>query len=200
MKREEQRERLLGAAYDLIGEVGVGGLRTRDIAERAGVNVATLHYCFETKDALLEDLYRYILERVSDERARFLEGCVSPSDMLRGHSELRLHFLRDKPASVRVWRAYAEGVWSSGVVRDIMRKHFADVRSKLAAVIVAGRADGSLAHLPVDDDSIVASMLMSLYDGLIFQWVVDPDNFPVDAYSAAILAWLGLSSDHGVAQ
>ncbi len=41
---DERRRSLVLAAYDLIAEKGFEDLRTRDVAARAGVNIATLHY------------------------------------------------------------------------------------------------------------------------------------------------------------
>ena len=51
-----RRTALLQATFDVIADVGFEGLRTRAVAERAGVNVATLHYYFPTKQALIEGL------------------------------------------------------------------------------------------------------------------------------------------------
>ena len=45
---------IAAAARALIAERGFEGLRTRDIAERVGINVATLHYHVPTKEALIE--------------------------------------------------------------------------------------------------------------------------------------------------
>ena len=56
---ERRRYDLLEAAYTLIGEKGLAGLRTRDIAARAGVNISTLHYHFGTKEALLVELVEH---------------------------------------------------------------------------------------------------------------------------------------------
>ena len=51
---DDRRREIAAAARDLIVEKGVEGLRTRDIAERVGINVATLHYHVPTKEALIE--------------------------------------------------------------------------------------------------------------------------------------------------
>ena len=48
----DRRTAIAHAARDLIVEKGVEGLRTRDIAERVGINIATLHYHVPTKEAL----------------------------------------------------------------------------------------------------------------------------------------------------
>ena len=45
---------IAAAARALIAERGFEGLRTRDIADRVGINIATLHYHVPTKEALIE--------------------------------------------------------------------------------------------------------------------------------------------------
>jgi AcrR family transcriptional regulator len=50
---EETRERILTAAREVIGRKGKRGATTREIAEVAGVNEATLFRHFGTKEALL---------------------------------------------------------------------------------------------------------------------------------------------------
>ena len=48
----DRRTAIAEAARDLIVEKGVEGLRTRDIADRVGINIATLHYHVPSKEAL----------------------------------------------------------------------------------------------------------------------------------------------------
>src|ERR1700757_1934596 len=55
-----RRTALLQATFDAIAELGFEGLRTRAVAGRAGVNVATLHYYFPTKQALIEGLAQFL--------------------------------------------------------------------------------------------------------------------------------------------
>jgi TetR/AcrR family transcriptional regulator, regulator of cefoperazone and chloramphenicol sensitivity len=56
----KRKTALLQATFDAIAELGFEGLRTRVVAERAGVNVATLHYYFPTKQALIEGLAQFL--------------------------------------------------------------------------------------------------------------------------------------------
>lgn len=49
----ERYRALIEAAVQRIAEVGIEGFRVRDVADHVGVNIATLHHYFPTKENLL---------------------------------------------------------------------------------------------------------------------------------------------------
>src|SRR3954470_10696985 len=57
--RDDRRAELVEAAYQLIAEKGIEGLRTRDVAARVGINISTLHYHFDTKEKLIAGVVDY---------------------------------------------------------------------------------------------------------------------------------------------
>src|SRR5437868_9563333 len=69
----ERHHSLVLAAYDLIAEKGFEELRTRDVAMRAGVNIATLHYYFARKEDLIEGVVGYLLDLFSSESSQDLQ-------------------------------------------------------------------------------------------------------------------------------
>ena len=73
-----RRAAIATAARALIVEKGIEGLRTRDIAERVGINVATLHYHVPSKEALIElvaeSLKREFMQQQVDRPRRHLCG------------------------------------------------------------------------------------------------------------------------------
>jgi AcrR family transcriptional regulator len=60
---EPRRQELVRAAYRRLAEAGFEGLRTRDVAAEAGVNIATLHYYFPTKEALIRGVVGHAMDR-----------------------------------------------------------------------------------------------------------------------------------------
>jgi len=56
----KRRLLLLRTAFDVIAEMGFEGLRTRTVATRARVNIATLHYYFPSKQDLVEGLAQFL--------------------------------------------------------------------------------------------------------------------------------------------
>ncbi|MEJ2667917.1 MAG: helix-turn-helix domain containing protein, partial [Deinococcales bacterium] len=64
---------ILEAAEAVFTEAGYGRARMQQIADRAGVSKASLHYYFRSKDAL----YRRILGRVTAELMKQLDTALA---------------------------------------------------------------------------------------------------------------------------
>ena len=60
MNEQEQttEEKILEAASEVFTEKGFSGTRTRDIAEKAGINLALLNYYFRSKEKLFEQVMK----------------------------------------------------------------------------------------------------------------------------------------------
>ena len=89
----DRREALVGAAFHQLAERGFEGLRTREVAREAGVNIATLHYYFPTKEKLIEG----VVERAMQMFRGTLEPHGSPSDQLGNHLRAVRRLARDEP-------------------------------------------------------------------------------------------------------
>jgi AcrR family transcriptional regulator len=64
-------ERILGAARAVLGEAGAAAC-IEDIAARAGVGVGTVYRRFTSKDALIDELLRLVLEELNTAADRAL--------------------------------------------------------------------------------------------------------------------------------
>lgn len=82
-KDEDTRERILRAAREVFQERGMDGARMQEIADRAGINKAMLHYYFANKEELF---YRVFLGAMIE-----FAGLIS--------KEMNA----DKPLEVKLW-------------------------------------------------------------------------------------------------
>ncbi|MGW5437109.1 TetR/AcrR family transcriptional regulator [Nocardia asteroides] len=62
----ERRAELVAAAVRVIAAHGVDGATTRRIAEEANAPLATLHYCFATKEVLFAAVFEYLAGEYRD--------------------------------------------------------------------------------------------------------------------------------------
>ena len=91
--RAHRRQALVLAAYNQIADRGFEGLRTREVAAEVGLNIATLHYYFPTKEALIRGVVDYAMQRFRST----LTPHGSPADQLRNHLRAVRDLLRDEP-------------------------------------------------------------------------------------------------------
>jgi AcrR family transcriptional regulator len=63
--KNERASEVVRAAYALIVEKGMEGLRTREVADKVGINSATLHYYFPTKEALIQGVVEHLMRETS---------------------------------------------------------------------------------------------------------------------------------------
>jgi AcrR family transcriptional regulator len=95
-KRAERRRAIIRAAYQTLAEKGFEGLRMREIATRAGLNHATLHYYFAGKEALIDGVLDHIVQELSIGRGPGMEN-LGPRQRLVAHFEELIRQARQQP-------------------------------------------------------------------------------------------------------
>src|SRR5690348_4914717 len=78
---EDRRRALVASAFRQIATNGFEGLRTREVAADVGVNIATLHYYFPTKEALIRAVIGHAIQRFTET----MPTTGSAVDRLHGH-------------------------------------------------------------------------------------------------------------------
>ena len=145
-KRESGEDRRLAiaqAARAIIVEKGLEGLRTRDIAARVGINIATLHYHVPSKEALVA-LVAESLRR--DFRAQALRH---PRQGKSGLEQLRLEFddfretVVDMPDLIIILTELVERARRDRAIAEIMLPMRDFWRSQFADIFRLGMSDGS---------------------------------------------------------
>jgi AcrR family transcriptional regulator len=95
-RREATKAEILDAAWDLVREQGLGGLRLRDLAARIGMRAPSLYEYFASKhaiyDAMFAQGYRQFAEVIAE--AEELPG----EDGLRAGARRAMAFMAQDPA------------------------------------------------------------------------------------------------------
>ncbi len=167
-EQPDRRLDLVRAAYGVIAREGFESLRTRDIAQRAGVNIATLHYYFPTKEALIGGVAFYLskqfetraepppgagaLQKLRHEFADMRFYLAERRDVIEVMRELNARAQRDRAIAAIIrplkmhWRKSIEHVIESGVAEGLFRN---DPPARQAAAVVVAMLWGA-ATLPLD--------------------------------------------------
>lgn len=186
---EAQRQALVREAYGLIAEGGFERLRTREVAARAGVNTATLHYYFATKEDLIRGVADRLLGELSTVRAPSIrEGVSTPLGELRGEFADEQTRLRESPEThVVLFELYLRSL-RDPTLRDILETLDAAWRRHIEAYLTEGVQQG--AFRPDLDVPAAAASVMVFVKGSIWQSMTNPQAFPADRVYAQIERWI----------
>lgn len=171
---DDRRDAIARAARALIVEKGVEGLRTRDIAERVGINIATLHYHVPTKEALME--------LVADSlRHDFIQQAIDrPRAHLSAKERMDLEFddFREmaltSPATMQVFSELIERGRRDPRIADAilpMKHHW---KQMLQQMLSEGVRDGD--YRPDLDTDVFALIIMAAFIG----FCRNPRNGPTE--------------------
>jgi len=186
---EEQQEALTRAAFDLIAERGFEGLRTRDVAARAGVNIATLHYYFPSKEDLIQAVLAAAVARFR--RPGSPEApppAPDPLGQLRGFLRSRERAMRESPDLFAVLLELSTRALRDEGIRATMRRTDEEWREHLAGYLRAGVEAGQLR--PDLDVQAAAISLVALSKGLHLQMIMTPDELVGERFNVEIEQWL----------
>jgi DNA-binding transcriptional regulator YbjK len=183
---EAQRQALVRAAYQIIAESGFEGLRTRDVAARAGVNIATLHYYFATKEDLIRGVVELLQEEFSEYRAPGqppLEE-MSPREGLRSEMEdVRSQIMARRDTYIALFELYMRSLRDPRI-REMLREMDAGWREHLESLLSAGVRAG---EFPADlDIHTTSAVLIAFSKGMAMQLLSDPNSVPVESIADEI--------------
>ncbi len=118
MKTSDKRDNIMQAAMDLIVEHGFHGAPMAMIAEKAGVAAGTIYRYFESKDALIMELYRELEVKLT---ARLLEGYSTELSIREQFIHLGTALLRyfiEHPLQFRYIEQYHDSPYGVSLRRD----------------------------------------------------------------------------------
>ncbi len=178
------KERILDAALDIIQEKTLGGLRTRQVAEKADVVQSNIQYYFISKKDLLLAVQKKVLSRYREIRQHSIS-------LLKAESPLSLEdhlgvFINQKIYTIKKEKKYdiAElDFWNQSRLEPDMHREFCrsyeSWRREISDMI------GSFApEMPLKKQNLLAGITVSLLEGATVQFLADNQAFDLDLYFA----------------
>jgi AcrR family transcriptional regulator len=156
----ERQEELVKAAYELLADRGFEGLRTRDIAAKVGVNIATLHYYYPTKEKLIRGVVAYAMGRFRST----LRPAGSPGEQVRAHFAGIRRLARTEPDLFVVMGELTMRARRDRAIAAIVRDVDDTWRKVLSALLRQAAKEGAIAKPAKAED--LAALIVATLKGL----------------------------------
>ncbi len=189
----DTRQRILEATATCIAEEGVAAVRMAGIARAAGVSTALLHYHFETKEQLFEQVLRYSYDSSTllDQESLRREG-LTPAQRLAAYLDRCLPSDDLLARDLLLWQEFGAMSPRNPSMAAVTSDFFQGDVDRVTGIIEEGLADGSFT---TDDAHLVARTVIALCDGLCTRVLAGDQRIPltearrvVAATCAALLA------------
>jgi len=165
---DEQGKRrllLLRTAFDVIAEMGFEGLRTRAVSARAGVNIATLHYYFPSKQDLVEGLAQFIGAKfVTVHGPGPAPSGYAALDRLRQEFSDSGYYLECEPKMLLVMQEFGMRGKRDPAVKKVVDEMYFHWRRGIEEMVEQGMVTGVFRN-DIDEQAL-CSILMSIFAGI----------------------------------
>jgi len=144
ISRASIEARILAAAESVFAETGFSGATTAEIAKRAGVPKANLHYYFKTKT----DLYRQVLQGILElwlGTGDLIKPESDPAEALNHYIAAKIELAQQRPLASRVFAN--EIIHGAPEIGDFLQEELRDWVDRKARVIDGWIAAGKMRQI-----------------------------------------------------
>ena len=185
LKPEVRRHDIIEAAFKAIATGGFEGLRTRDIATQVGVNSATLHHHFHTKQDLIDAVGNRLEERLRTEKTLTTED-PTPLAVLRAQFDDVVRYQAASPDILAVYRELVTRAPRDPAIHALVERLHDGWRTGIVNALTSGQKDGTL-RADINPEAAAGLILSTLW-GLVSQIFTSPDSLA--AAARELLSWL----------
>jgi AcrR family transcriptional regulator len=180
--REKKKLLIMEKAMTVFARKGWAETKMDEIAGAAGVGKGTVYEYFPSKTALFLACMDAVMGRagamiesrtagISDPLLRLEVMIQSWKELFRGEIGHSLNII------IHIWAECIQQ--QEGLASRSLRAFYAEYRRMVREVLEEGIAQGRFK--PVDTTS-AASLIIGMFDGILLQWITEPDLFDIDTF------------------
>lgn len=177
-----RRSQLIKAAYQVLSKKGYHDFTIRDIAKEADLSTGLVHYYFKNK----QDLLVSVLKEINDNIRRYLIKSYGDID----DPVEKLNIFMNHAFKLGNDEDYFKVIfdfWTLSKTSERMhrtnKKLLKGYRDECRAIILEGIEKGVFNDIEVE---YTVTVIISVVQGMIIQYVVDRDAFDYDYYSGKV--------------
>ncbi|MGW5420477.1 TetR/AcrR family transcriptional regulator [Streptomyces sp. NPDC003943] len=171
---DERREELIEAAIRVMIRDGVARATTRAVVAEAGLPLGAFHYCFRSKEELLQSVIERIMVRASTPAVAAATEGVSAEETIRAGLHAYWEGIRRSPDEHLLTYELTQYALRQPGLAELARRqyaHYAEVT--VASLETMARLAGIEWTVPLP---VLARHGLGVLDGLTLTWLIDRDD------------------------
>jgi AcrR family transcriptional regulator len=175
---DTRRRQILDGMLDAMAERGLMNTNMADVAKAAGLSKGILHYYFKNKDEMIAAMVAHLKDNHLSNFRALVEDIPDPWQALKDSLWYPVKVYGTGGASLaKVWIEFWGLAPHNDAVHDFILQVQHALRSHFREIIQRGIDSGAFPN--EIDPQRLASVILSVMEGLIVQWRMNPENLLV---------------------
>ena len=177
--KETKKREILQAALEVFSRSGFSKTKMIDVAKTAGIGKGTIYEYFRSKEEIFTEAFRFMMQKSDTLLEEALSKTDDPVEKLRSIIQIWLvQFLEESGDFMGIMMDFwAEGIRTKNKkILDILNLKglYEQYRQLINDILQEGVKSGAFGRI---NTSNIASAIIAALDGLMLQWILDPDLF-----------------------
>ena len=174
----QTEERIFEAATEIFEEKGLAAARMQDIADRAEINKALLHYYFRSKEKLFTAVFDKLAEKMFAKFAAIFEEDMPFEEKIRYFFKEHISFLQKNP-KLPLFILTEVSRNPELLQKFLSRVNIKNIKTKMSGDLNAGLPEEIIPHLMVSIVSLTVFPIAAepIIRGILQQEEIDYDSF-----------------------
>lgn len=185
---DRRKDALVKAGYAEILEVGISSTTLDSVVARAGSSKGGALYYFPTKEDLLFGVLEWLLRQLDRTLDEVAQTQASPRARLASELEVLFHSAEVNRKLYLVLFDFVPLGARSERFRSLFARFFENCRRREAAIVEEGIKLQQFRRVNPED---AAATVRALVDGYCLQWLMGPEEVPIEVYRDRCRAVLG---------
>lgn len=176
--KKAKRDQILDAALQVFSRRGFAQATMQEIAAAADIGKGTLYEYFRSKDEIIHSTWLAFMRQMDKQLEGILATSLPATEKLRGVLAAFMAVIQDEsfPVIRIIFSFWAEAMRDTSQQNNMfadMNHYYRLYRTAMAELVAQGIREGEFRS---DLDPLTtASTLIGMLDGLLAQWILDPD-------------------------
>jgi AcrR family transcriptional regulator len=175
--RESKRSQIIDAALECFATRGYHAVSISELADFAGISKGLMYNYFKSKDELLKSIFKQVMSVM-------LQLFDPDKKGLPGKEELEKYldrYFNHLKSNIILWKMYM-AVFSQPAVQEILKDEILEASRKPLEIM-----ENYCKALGYKDPKAEVAFMSTLMSGVIFEYISDPENYPLDKIKKRIL-------------
>ncbi|WP_116114537.1 TetR/AcrR family transcriptional regulator [Austwickia chelonae] len=169
---DQRREQLIEATIELAIREGLAAASVRRIADEANVSLGVVHYCFSSKEALLNAVAESFIKPIIAAVSLALDGHTGTFEE-KAYAAFKAFWEHTQNQPGRQLLSYELAAWSIRGDGESARLLYKTYQDAIERMITSSMGITGSEGLPT---RTLARMVLAVTDGVMLNWLVDRDD------------------------